>query len=505
MASVKRAPGDVIGGYTVISTLGRGGSGAVYRVTDDAGNESALKLVDASKDPVAAQRLEREVRALQSISHPAVPQVLDAELTGEETFVVFELVPGVSLFQHIQDHGPLTGEELADFAETLASALEAVHASGAVHRDVTPSNIMMGPNGPVLIDFGLSHRDEDARLTRDGLVSGTAGYVAPEVINGREPGPIADRWAWAATVAFAMSGEAPFGSGTGSIGRTLEADPELPDVVGAEALRVALGRDVGARPGMRDVVAALRGATDVLVASAPAATAIMDVEDGGEEFEESQWEEWEVTDGLPDDGEWYDDVVVWRPKRPLMIGVWVIAVSFAAALAPIASIATLVVGSVLARTVYRRTAALQAVRERRGARRSDGVVQTIGLPWHLVRSIGEVIPAVLLAGVLGIGTGALAWWLVTEGELGLVTAEHQAWGHGGALAVGALLVAALMWWGPLMDGTRTGAHRIAGALAPTRAVAAAWVVVAVVAIAVVVLTVYVEVEPWWWPLPNPPA
>src|SRR5690606_17240963 len=126
------------------------------------------------------------------------------------------------------------------------------------------SNVMMSPRGAVLIDFGLSHRTDDERLTRDGMVSGTAGYVAPEVIDGAEPGPEADKWAWAATVAFAMSGTAPFGVGSASIRRTLEGQPEVADGLGADYLRAALGRDVGARPSMSQVIAALRGATEVL-------------------------------------------------------------------------------------------------------------------------------------------------------------------------------------------------------------------------------------------------
>ncbi len=123
---------------------------------------------------------------------------------------------------------------------------------------------MMSPEGAVLIDFGLSHRAEDDRLTREGLVSGTAGYVAPEVIDGAEPGVIADRWSWAATVAYAMTGEAPFGTGNSAIRRTLQGKWKVPDLPGAEVLAAALDRDLEARPGMRDVVAALRGATTVL-------------------------------------------------------------------------------------------------------------------------------------------------------------------------------------------------------------------------------------------------
>ncbi|NTV39189.1 MAG: serine/threonine protein kinase, partial [Demequinaceae bacterium] len=194
--------GDEVGGYIVERPLGSGGSGQVYLVRDAEGRVAALKRVDAQHDDVAAERLRREVRALMAVRHPAVPRVLDAELDDDETFVVFEYIEGECLADEVAARGPLKGEDLARCAERIAGALEASHAAGLVHRDVTPSNIMMSPAGAVLIDFGLSHRTDDSRLTREGLVSGTAGYVAPEVIDGAEPGVDADKWAWAATMAF---------------------------------------------------------------------------------------------------------------------------------------------------------------------------------------------------------------------------------------------------------------------------------------------------------------
>ena len=520
MASQKRAAGDVIGGYTVVATLGRGGSGAVYKVRDGAGAEAALKLVDAGAETIAVQRLRREVEALQSLRHPAVPRVLDAEFEDEATFVVFELVPGASLFYYVQEHGPLRDEELAHFAETIASALEAVHAAGVVHRDVTPSNIMMGSHGPVLIDFGLAHRTDDERLTRDGLVSGTTGYVAPEVINGTEPGPVADIWAWAATVAFAMSGQAPFGTGTKAIGRTLESTPTLPEVVGAEALEAALSRDVESRPGMRDVVAALRGATETLEWSAahgeehvdptlvgPGGTAVMTAapQDTDAEVDEEFYLEARGDDDLDqDDSEQFETIPYprERPRRPATIGMWSLVAAAGAALAPVISVAVVLLATVVARTAHRRAAALETLWERRGMRRSDAVVQTISLPWHLVRAVGEVIPAVLVALSLGVGMGALGWSMVDGGYFLLTLPQEVAWGRGAALAVGALVTIAVLWWGPWMVGTRKGAHRCAGTLAPTVGVASAWVVVALLGLAVIGVAVYLGAEPWWWPLPD---
>lgn len=536
MAGVAREPGDEIGGYTVIETLGRGGSGAVYKVRDGGGDEAALKLVDAREDHVAARRLEREVHALQSLRHPAVPRVLDAELDGDETFVVFEYIPGVSLWQHVQDHGPLAGEELADFAERTASALEAVHASGVVHRDVTPSNIMMGPDGPVLIDFGLSHREHDERLTRDGLVSGTAGYVAPEVIDGAEPGPIADRWSWAATVAYTMTGQAPFGSGTGAISRTLEADVRLPDVPGADALRAALGRDVSGRPGTRDVVAALSGATTVLprsseelaptmVAPGVAATAVLSADAPADQAVEPAFTQVQPTstgspasapspplsaDPMPaaDEDELESDPgeepIEPAPRHHLMIGAWMLAFAAAAALAPLVSAMVLVAGAILVRGVQRRAQALHVARQRRGQRRGDAALQTLGLPWHLLRAAGETVPAALVAVAAGGGVAALGWWLVSTYRVATDTVAGQTWGHAIALAVGGVVAALALWWGPWMGMTREGGHRVASALAPTRGVAVAWTVVALAGIAVVTLAVYLFAEPWWWPAPDLP-
>lgn len=526
MAGVRREPGDDIGGYTVVETLGRGGSGAVYRVTDAGGAEFALKLVDAREDDVAARRLEREVHALQSLRHSAVPRVLDAELDGDATFVVFEYIPGVSLWHHVQDHGPLRDEALATFAERTASALDAVHAAGVVHRDVTPSNIMISPDGPVLIDFGLSHRADDERLTRDGLVSGTAGYVAPEVIDGAEPGPVADRWSWAATVAYAMSGQAPFGSGTGAISRTLEAIVQLPDVPGADALAAALGRDLAVRPEPRDVVAALKGevvlspteayptSMDPTVVAAGATTVLT-----SPAFDDAVSGEWEthalshadqdlVDDADVSDDDAFDEEDFDREpvaRRPVMIGAWLLAASAVAALAPVLAFAVLAVSSIVSRTWQRRAVALDSVRARRGLRRGDAALQTIGLPWHLLRALAECAPAILAAAALGFGVGWLGWWLVTTERMAFIGVGEQTWALAAAWVAGALAAALMLWWGPMMGLTREGAHRIAAAVAPTRGVAAAWVAVALTGVGVVVLAVYLDAQPWWWPLPTPPT
>lgn len=529
MAGLQREPGDLIGGYRVVARLGTGGSGSVYRVEGPDGEVAALKLVDARDDEVAAERLRREVRALQSLRHPAVPHILDAELDEDETFVVFELIDGDTLFDFIQRDGPLAGDALADFAERTASALEAVHAAGVIHRDVTPSNIMMGADGPVLIDFGLSHRATDNRLTREGLVSGTPGYVAPEVIDGAEPGTMADRWSWAATVAYAMTAQAPFGAGTGAISRTLEADVRLPDVPGAAALHAALGRDIGARPGMRDVVAALRGATEAIPYGLPATvvapagyvlgddadrTAVLPsgeapvaptpyVPEGAPLAWSTGADAW-----LGEDGDDAEDDEAYEPpprRRTLLILAAILAV-VSAAIAPFVAFGVVLALWIVARGVFRRGLAIDAATARRGERRtSDTVVHTLGLPWHTLRAAAETVPAALAAAVLGGGAAVGGWWLVSTGAAAPLTPDGQYYGHAAALALGCLVAVVMLAWGPFMSGSRAGAHRFAAALSPTSGLRGTWAVVLVVGILVAALALYVRVDIWWWPLPDMPG
>lgn len=520
MSAALREPGERVGVYTVVETLGRGGSGAVYKVEDDGGNVRALKLVDALSDELAAERLGREVAALLALRHDAVPRVFDAEFSEEEAFVVFEYIPGVSLYHHVQDHGPLQGKELAGMAERIASALQAVHDAGVIHRDVTPANVMMGPDGAYLIDFGLAHEHKDSRLTREGLVSGTAGYVAPEVINGAEPGVEADRWAWAATVAYAMTGEAPFGTGSAAIGRTLDGELELPDLPGASALKQALGEDIGSRPGPRRVVDALRQDVDVPI-TALAATRVMgsgdvapttvfvsgsgidEEADAGSADDVADTGDWETGEepgtGTPISG---TSAVRRRstvPRRPFVIMSAHLAGVAIVVLAPVIGAVVLLLAAAVSRTEHRRALALALSRARKGKRRGDAALQTVSVPWHFVRALVEVLPAFVLALAVGLAIGALGLLTIERGPWDF--SDYGVWPESAVLALAGTVAAALMWWGPLSFETRDGARRVAASLAPTKGVGAAWVLVALVVTGVCVLAVYLLDGALWWPLP----
>jgi hypothetical protein len=263
MERIGLSPGTEIGGYTVVAPLGSGGMGTVYRAVDGGGTAVALKLLhpQIGSDAAARARLLREVAALRKLRHPAVAAVLDAEADSTEAFLVTELVDGDDLEAHVAAHGPATPGELLDLAEGLREALDAVHAAGVVHRDLKPSNVLVTADGPVLIDFGLAQGVEDAKVTSAGLVVGTPGYLAPEQLDGAEPGPGADWWGWAALLAFAATGRPPFGTGTlGTVlARSRAGEPDL-DGLGpltAGALRRALAADPGERLAPEDLVAAL--------------------------------------------------------------------------------------------------------------------------------------------------------------------------------------------------------------------------------------------------------
>ena len=223
MERIGLAPGSEVGGYRIVAPLGSGGMGAVYRAVDGGGGEVALKLLHphVGADAAARERLRREVAALQRLRHPGVAAVLDAEADSTEAFIVTELVDGENLARHVREHGPLAGSALADLAGGLFEVLDAVHAAGVVHRDLKPSNVVLTAERPVLIDFGIAQGLDDAPLTSTGVVLGTPGYLAPELLDGAEPDESSDWWGWATVLAFAATGRDPFGA------RPLEAVEEI--------------------------------------------------------------------------------------------------------------------------------------------------------------------------------------------------------------------------------------------------------------------------------------
>nr|WP_062335161.1 serine/threonine protein kinase [Herbidospora sakaeratensis] len=243
-----------VGPYALLERLGRGGMGEVYLAATKRGEQVALKMLrDAIEgDADARLRLDREVRALRRVESPYVARVLDADLSGDRPYLVMEHIAGDTLLNAVKRDGPLPEVEVIRLARGLATALAIIHAAGIVHRDLKPANVLIGDEGPVLIDFGIAQVLDATRMTQTGTFLGTPGYAAPELFAGEQVGEPADLHAWAATVAFAATGRPTFGGGSAEsqMYAILHGKADLKDVPPAllPQIRAALNRDPAKRP-----------------------------------------------------------------------------------------------------------------------------------------------------------------------------------------------------------------------------------------------------------------
>ena len=220
-----------LGQYRLVQRIGEGGMGVVHLAIDRHGRAVAVKVLrqHVAHDPDARARLQREVETLGRIRSPRVAPVVDADVAGDTPYIVTRYVPGPSLEEHVSERGLLPPADLHRVASGLAEALDVIHSAGVVHRDVKPGNVLLVDGDPVLIDFGIAHIVDDIRLTLTGLVMGTPGYLAPEVVGGEDVTPATDWWGWAATTAYAASGTPPFGRGAmrAVLARVARGEPDL--------------------------------------------------------------------------------------------------------------------------------------------------------------------------------------------------------------------------------------------------------------------------------------
>ncbi|MCC6624695.1 MAG: serine/threonine protein kinase, partial [Deltaproteobacteria bacterium] len=222
-----RLLGEVVDGYLVTDVLGEGGFGRVYRaVALDDGQPVALKL--AGGDPMHAERLLREARALGRIDHPRVVRLVGNGYVGDAPYLVLELLDGHRSLTDLIDARAERGEgfgqgEVRAILEQLLDGLEAAHAAGVVHRDVKPDNVMIAGEGRALevklLDFGLAKlrplRTTETRAkvktpTRRTLALGTPTHMAPEQLEGRGLGPWTDLWAVGVIAFELLTGALPF-------------------------------------------------------------------------------------------------------------------------------------------------------------------------------------------------------------------------------------------------------------------------------------------------------
>jgi len=229
------APGAVVGGYTIVRELGRGGMGRVYLASDARlGRLVALKALAPHlvSDPRERERLRREARAAAALTHPGICTVYALEEIDGSLYIASEFVDGRTLRDEILSGVRPSAEELLRTARELAEALASAHAAGVVHRDLKPENIMRTSGGRLkILDFGLARFDAPDRAaasfaTRPGAVMGTPAYMAPEQINGEPVDARADLFAFGVVMYEYASGIHPFHASTplAIVGRVLNSD-----------------------------------------------------------------------------------------------------------------------------------------------------------------------------------------------------------------------------------------------------------------------------------------
>jgi hypothetical protein len=216
VGGLESADPRLIGPYQLLGRLGAGGMGRVFLGVSAAGRPVAVKVVHAelAADPEFRARFSTEVAAARKVSGLFTALVVDADVDAPVPWLATAYVAGPSLSEAVRNSGPLTAWSLLALAAGLAKSLTAIHAAGVVHGDLKPSNVLLAPDGPRVIDFGISQAAEAAPLARAGLVVGTPSFMAPEQAAGEDVGPRSDVFSLGAVLAFAATGRKPFGAGT---------------------------------------------------------------------------------------------------------------------------------------------------------------------------------------------------------------------------------------------------------------------------------------------------
>jgi predicted Ser/Thr protein kinase len=230
--TARSRPGEPrwIGPYRVLDTLGKGGQGAVYLCLSPNGDKVAVKVLHDwfADDETAKNRFLREVDTARRVATFSTARVIDVNISDELAYIVSEFVDGRSLEQLVREKGPRDADGLTRLALATAGALAAIHKAGIVHRDFKPSNVLIGADGPRVIDFGIARALDQVTAT-SGKVVGTPAYMSPEQLSGDDVGPKSDVFSWAVTMVFAATGRPAFGEDTipAIFNRVLNHQPDL--------------------------------------------------------------------------------------------------------------------------------------------------------------------------------------------------------------------------------------------------------------------------------------
>jgi len=539
-----------LGPYRLQDRLGEGGMGVVHLARDPEGRPVAVKVLHplGTEGVNARKRLAREVETMRRVRSPYVAEVLDADVAGEFPYIVTRFVPGPTLDEMVRTRGPLSGPGLRRLAHGMAEALTAIHAAGVVHRDLKPGNVMLADDRPIVIDFGIAQTGDATRLTQTGLVMGTPGYLAPEVIEGQPSSPASDVHSWGSTMAFAATGHLPFGGGSYEtiFYRIISGRADLSGVPAplVPLIAAALARDPSHRPSARWL--SVQAVTLDMSAAGPAATC------NGAQLTETQHPREaviipaiplaapnapaapapaaakaplapkqaarDVADLLPPVNyppaqkqqkrqPYQDQAGPWGPQGPRPAGpapvsrpaarpntaaglALMVALVALTVVLPVAGLLVSLAVITLLRAADRAQSKLAVRRSVRGPRASDLVVVLVTAPLTVARAL---LTEVLMA-PLAIIVGAAAY------SLAVVVTHSMNMPRAGAYAAAAVVA----WYGlgPGSGRPRRQLNRMAGAVARTRT-SAAMITLAVWALAVGAVLFASSQTPYYWPAVAP--
>jgi eukaryotic-like serine/threonine-protein kinase len=261
-----------VGPYRLLGRLGAGGMGQVYLAKSPGGRLVAIKLIrpELAEERGFRARFAAEIAAARDVSGIYTAAVVDADAgaDAELPWMATVYVPGPSLTDAVDDNGPLPVKSVLALAAGLAEALEAIHRVGLVHRDLKPSNVLLAADGPRVIDFGISRAVERSMMTATGMVLGSPGFMSPEQATGGQVGPPTDVFSLGAILAFASTGDGPFGAGPtpALLYRVVREEPDLTQVPSRlrPLIEQCLAKDPASRPTPADLLASLSDDVGVL-------------------------------------------------------------------------------------------------------------------------------------------------------------------------------------------------------------------------------------------------
>ena len=260
MNPLKAGDPEIVGGYRLLGRLGVGGMAQVFLGASPGGRKVAVKIIrpEYADDAEFRRRFAREIAAARQVGGFHTAQVVDADPDADPPWMVTAYIPGPSLSEAVAGRGPLSAAEVRELGASLAEGLTAIHACGLIHRDMKPGNIILGPDGPRIIDFGIARTANASSLTTVNALIGTYGYMAPEQLGRKEVTSRSDVFALGGVLTFAATGHGPFDADElpAVIGRILSEPPDLAPLTGSlfDLLTTCLDKDPAKRPSLDDIL-----------------------------------------------------------------------------------------------------------------------------------------------------------------------------------------------------------------------------------------------------------